>query len=323
MTTNLPSPGSLPRTKGLVRPPHLAVVPDALPSGGQAPVLTAPGGRPAPGGGPPSGAHREDSARAVPSPDAVAVRVQLCFFGRFRFLVDGTAVDDWRSSKSRALFQYLSLHHDRHVPRDTLIAALWANPNAAAPATSLKVAVHSLRATLAASGSRLPFTIVSHEAGYLLQTSGLRIDVEEFDLCYRTGRLLQREGQTAAALAQYARAVELYCGDFLEDSSDEWPVFRRESLKDQYLFIVTELARAAIAEGNYQEGIEHCQRILATDRCREDAYRMLMICHSRLGQRSRVRRWYDLCITTLRSELDCVPSADTESAYQLARAGKA
>ena len=44
---------------------------------------------------------------------------------------------------------------------------------------------------------------------------------------------------------------------------------------------------------------------------------------ARLGQRGRVRRWYDICVRTLRIELDAVPEPETESLYRLALTGKA
>jgi DNA-binding SARP family transcriptional activator len=40
-----------------------------------------------------------------------------------------------------------------------------------------------------------------------------------------------------------------------------------------------------------------------------------MLCHARLGQRGRVRCWYNLCRHTLRSELDIDPEPETVRLY--------
>src|SRR5262249_31233482 len=159
----------------------------------------------------------------------------------------------------------------------------------------------------------IPLTILAHNSSYSLETAQLWLDVEEFEYCYRLGRaLFARDEGNNEALALFDRAAELYCGDFLEEVPDEWPTFRREGLKDQYLYVTPELANAALSTGDYQAGILRSQQILAKDHCREDAYRMLITCHSRLGQRGRVRGWYDLCVHSLQTELDCDPAPETE-----------
>jgi len=253
------------------------------------------------------------------APPSIAVRC----LGAFMVNAAGTRIEEWRSSRARALFQYLVTHRGHPIPRETLIQALWPDPDAAAAGTSLKVAVHVLRRVLGEHGiARGQLDIQAHESGYQLVAPELWIDVEEFEHCYTVGRAREARGQHDQALALFTRAAELYQGDFLEESLDDWPMFRREALKDQYLFVVSRLAQQAEARGDYQEAITRCQQILAKDCCREDAYRLLMLCHARLGQRGRVRRWYELCIHTLQTELDCGPEPETENVYRLALSGK-
>lgn len=257
------------------------------------------------------------SSRAAGAPVAISC------LGPFQFHVNGVLIDNWRSNKARSLFQYMVNHRGRPIPRDTLIQALWPNPNAIAAGTSLKVAVHSLRQTLGqAAVDQTHLAILAHDCGYQLNASHLWNDVEEFDRCYALGRSFETQGSMGRALVLYSRAADLYRGDFLEECTDDWPMFRREALKDQYLFVLTCLAKAAASGGDYQSGIVRCQQLLTKDRCREDAYRLLMICHSRLGQRSRVRTWYELCVQTLRTELDCGPESETERVYRLSLDGK-
>jgi DNA-binding SARP family transcriptional activator len=260
------------------------------------------------------------AAGLAPTADNAAIAVRC--LGTFQLDVDHRPVLSWRSGRARALFQYLVNYHDRPIPRDTLIQALWPDPSAEAPATSLKVAIHALRQTLFQIDGEAPLTVVAQGSTYQLTAPCLWIDVEEFERCCAIGRSLEAQGRTADALALYARAAALYRGDFLVELTDDWPTFRREALKDQYLFVLTALARAAVTAGEYQEGIVRCQQLLAEDRCREDTYRLLMLCHARLGQRSRVRSWYDFCVRTLRDELDCDPEPETERLFRLALAGK-
>lgn len=258
-----------------------------------------------------------------PHADDAKSGVQVSCLGPFRFAVNGLGLDAWRSGKARSLFQYLVTHRGQAIPRDTLISALWPDASVSAPATSLKVAVHALRQTLAqALGEATSLAIVSQGSCYQLNAPGLWLDVEEFEFCYAQGRSHEARDEMTEAIQCYARAAQLYRGDFLEDLLDDWPAFRREALKDRYLFVVGRLAAAAVSIGDYQGAIVWCQQLLAKDCCREDTYRTLMLCHSRLGQRSRVRCWYDLCVRTLRHELDCDPEPETARIARLGMAGK-
>jgi DNA-binding SARP family transcriptional activator len=258
----------------------------------------------------------------TPATDPAAT--QVTFLGPFRLTVGGQPVESWTSGKSRALLQYLLSHRGRALASDTLISALWPDAAAVAPGTSLKVAVHGLRRTFEQIPATKDTVVVQVRDGtYQVCAPTLWVDVEEFGRSYELGRLAETKGDEATALTMYARAAALYRGDFLEELTDEWPKFRREALKDQYLFLLFRLASAAVSSGDYQEGIVRCGQLLARDGCREDAYRLLMICHARLGQRGRVRSWYELCARTLRAELDCGPDEETERVYRLALAGKA
>ncbi|HEY3082181.1 MAG TPA: BTAD domain-containing putative transcriptional regulator [Chloroflexota bacterium] len=264
----------------------------------------------------------DEGRRADPGtgPEPVAV---YCL-GAFRLVVDGAPVDGWRSSKALSLFQYLVTRRQQLVSRETLIQALWDDPNALAAGTSLKVAVHALRQALRGEiGRSAALGVVTSGAGYRLEAARLWVDVDEFERSYALGRGREAEGDTPGALACFSAAAALYRGDFLPDVPDDWAIYRREALRDEYLYVLGRLAHAAADAGDFQEAMDRCQQILAHDPCHEDTYRLLMDCHARLGQRGRVRSWYELCVRRLRAELDCAPEPETERAYRLALAGRA
>jgi DNA-binding SARP family transcriptional activator len=159
---------------------------------------------------------------------------------------------------------------------------------------------------------------VAQESSYQVVAPGLWLDVEEFERCFALGTRLEANRQVPEALAMYERAADLYRGDFLPDSWDEWAIFRREGLKDQYLFILARLADAHMRSGDFDGCIRLCRLLLEQDCCREDTFRMLMLCHGRLGQRGRVKRWFELCVQTLRTALDSDPEPETVRVYQVA-----
>lgn len=245
--------------------------------------------------------------------------VAVYCLGSFQLAVGGAPIDAWRAVKPRALFQYLVSHRGRAVARETLVEALWPDPDTAPAGTALKVVVHRVRKLLGQTARQLE--IHATDEGYRLDGSDLWVDVEEFERSCNVARRHEAAGRAADAAASFARAVDLYRGDFLEDVTDEWVVLRRERLKDQYLLSLARLSDAAFVELDYERCIERCQQILAHDPCREEAYRVLMLCYAYLGQRGRVRRWYEVCVQTLRGELDVDPEPDTNATYQQAMAG--
>ena len=257
---------------------------------------------------------------AAVSPATVVVRC----LGPFEIRVDGAAIDSWRPSKARTLFQYLVTHRDRPIHRDVLIGALWPEADGLSVGSSLKVTVHTLRGALSQmqrhTGEAL--TISSEESGYQLRTSSLWLDVEQFEAAFRLGRAFEAQGQRDAALAAYAQAADCYRGEFLPEAWNDWVLFRRESLKDEYLFVLVRLADAAFQAEDFASCLHYCQMLLGEDHCREDTYRMLMVCHARLGQLGRVRRWYELCVRALAAELDAAPAPETELVLHQALAGK-
>jgi DNA-binding SARP family transcriptional activator len=242
--------------------------------------------------------------------------------GGLEVFVDGVPIASWRSGKARAVFEYLVNHRHRPVPRDTLIQALWPDPDALAASTSLKVAVHALRQIFSEydrAGLSPKLTVVVHEASYQIIAPVIWLDVEEFERCCSRASQLEASGHAEDALTVYESALELYKGEFLPESFDDWVVFRREGLKDQNLLVLAKLAAAKLQAGDYQRCIELCRQLIEQDCCREDTFRMLMVCHALLGQRGRVRRWYDLCVRTLRTTLDTDPEAETLQVYEWAR----
>jgi len=298
------------------------LLPDRVATPGVDPRFERPGWAPLP--------HRRASDVGLDAPleqsqvSDCRPRISVSCLGVFAVEMGNWRFDAWQGRKTRALFQYLVNHRDRPITREALVNALWPEPERVAAHTSLKVSVHTLRQTLAQMQPGEPALVVlGHESGYQLKTMDLWLDVEAFEQVCARARRLESKGQSAEALDWYAQAVQLYGGDFLSECWDDWAVFRREALKDQCLHALGRLAEASLSNREYQACIGYCQQLLEQDRCREDTYRMLMVCHAHLGQRGRVRRWYELCVRTLRGEIGVAPDPETERVYRDALCGEA
>jgi len=250
--------------------------------------------------------------------------VRMSCFGTFELLWDGRRTDPCHSSKALALFVYLANHRNQTMSRDALLDALWPDSAALAPDSSLNVAAHALRQFFVHLGvGHDVLALETHGSGYRLRSRALWLDVDAFVRCRALATRMEKLGRNAEAMAAYTRAADLYQGDFLPEERADWAVFRREALRDQYLSVLARLGELALASDDYSACLLCCERALAHDPYSEHVYRALMLCHARLGQRSRVRCWYERCASTLRTKLNATPQPETERLYERLMRGEA
>jgi DNA-binding SARP family transcriptional activator len=65
--------------------------------------------------------------------------------------------------------------------------------------------------------------------------------------------------------------------------------------------------------------MEYAWRLLSSDPCREDAHRMVMRCHVRLGRRAEALHHYHVCATILRAEFGVAPEEATMALFEQIR----
>jgi DNA-binding SARP family transcriptional activator len=248
------------------------------------------------------------------------MRLRVRCLGRFEVASTWKQVERWQSVKAKAVFQYLTARPREPVIKDVLMETLWPECAPQAANNNLKAAMHGLRRALSQifqEKENFPY-ILFLQGSYMINPDiELWIDVEEFEQHWMFGRRLEREGKSNEAVLEFEQAEALYRGDYLEDEPYEsWTLLRREALKDTYLIILGKLADYSMLAADYESCIIYCQKILAKDPCREDAYRRLMCCYSRLGRRNRALRWYEICRRTIQSELDTTPDPETTALHQ-------
>ena len=75
-------------------------------------------------------------------------QLQLSLLGYFQALVEGTAVTDFPTDKTRALLAYLSVEANRPHRRDSLATLLWPEWDDATARGNLRLSLHRIRQTL-------------------------------------------------------------------------------------------------------------------------------------------------------------------------------
>ncbi len=247
------------------------------------------------------------------------MRLEVRCLGRFEVSSAWNQVERWQSVKAKSVIQYLMTRPRGPVIKDILMETLWPDCDPRAASNNLKAAMHGLRRALGQlfdEKEGFPYVLFI-QGSYLINPEiELWVDVEEFEQHWVLGRRWEREGKEAQAIREFELAETLYRGDYLEDEPYEnWTLLRREALKDIYLIILGKLADHFMGTADYENCIIYCQKILAKDPCREDAYRRLMRGYSRLGQRNRALHWYQICRRTILAELDTDPDRETTALY--------
>ncbi len=237
---------------------------------------------------------------------------------------EGVAATEWRRDKARQLFQLLLTRRQRLLERDQIVDLLWPGLDGETAERDFKVALSTLYRVLEpALPARAPSAYVLREGTLygLRPGADLWLDADQFEQAVRDGDRLARQGDEAF-IERYRVGLALYGGDFLQDYPyDEWASEERERLLGLWLHTADRLAAALAERARWPEVIDVCQAILQRDECWEQAYRLLMLAHARLGNRAQVLRTYQRCVERLREELDVPPSAATVALFEELRVG--
>jgi DNA-binding SARP family transcriptional activator len=199
----------------------------------------------------------------------------------------------------------------------------WRDADPEAARNNLNVAIYGLRQALRVARPDFSHILFEDDHYLLNPTMPIWVDAEEFIRCYEAGRTLEKRAMWAEVVRAYEVAEGLYQGDFLEeDLYEDWPIPRRQALRDNYLVILDRLSRHYLEEERYGTCIHLCRKILAEDDCREDAHRRLMRCYSQQGQRNLALRQYHVCEEILARVLDVPPMQETAALYHSIRRGE-
>jgi PAS domain S-box-containing protein len=253
-------------------------------------------------------------------------RLEVYCLGMLKVRFGDKDLGHWPSRRAKSLFEYLIIKPLTPVSKDVLMELFWPDLKPEAAANNVRLAAHSLKQTLnnlLGCGENFQSIIFSNGGYFINPEIILAIDADAFDQELITGRRFEKEGKISEAIREYEKAEEMYLGDYLENELyTDWTIGRREALKDSYLLVVNKLADYMMSNLDYESCITYCQKIIARDNCREDTYRKLMICHSRLGQRKRALEWYQTCLGNIENQLNSPLEKNTIALFNRLSAGE-
>ncbi len=246
--------------------------------------------------------------------------VWLCLLGGFRLVTRGQPVAIRSGGKTEALLVHLGLAGLRGMPRESLLHTIWPDREPPLAGQALNSLVHSLKNLLGAALRGADPVLPTAGQYRLNEAAGFAVDVARFQALVAEGERLHRDEQLTAATAIYERAAQMYGGDLSAAAGRGGRVaLERERLRATYRRVLIRLADGAFARDAVEASLGHALALLAHDPCREDAHRLVMRCHVRLGERSQAVRHYEAVQQILRAELDAEPEPATTALFEQIR----
>jgi DNA-binding SARP family transcriptional activator len=263
----------------------------------------------APDAGPPPAAP----GPLPPAPPVMSVRL----LGAVDVRLDGCGVEHWHGKVGRTALVYVLLQR-RRVPPDELAGALWPDVPASTARNRLHVALHRLRADLAAVDPR---PVLVNEQGYAVDPRlRLDLDTDRFERHAGEGDDALRDNNPHEALTAYLAALGCYGGELLAgERDDEWALLAREHYRVRLLELLGKAAQLAFDLDQPALTIDLGHRLLALDFCREDLHRLLMRAYAHLGQPQLALRQYQICARQLRLEFGLDPAPATVELFNKVR----
>jgi len=215
----------------------------------------------------------------------------------------------WASAKPRELLLFLLCHPDGRT-REQVGLAFWPEASIEQVRNSFHVTLHRLRKTLGGAH----WVTLSSDQYAVDSRVAVDFDASRFERDATAGLArLRKDGDTTLL----EEALTLYGGDFLEhEVVGDWHLELRDRLRNKYVGPLVALGERHMKRERWADAAEAWRRLVARDELDERAYRGLMTCHARLGERSQVQQLYQRVERVLRKQLETKPAAETVQLYQ-------
>ncbi|MBC5805958.1 MAG: hypothetical protein DLM53_07520 [Candidatus Eremiobacter antarcticus] len=196
------------------------------------------------------------------------------------------------------LAAYLLLHRERDISRNALAFTLWADESEETALAELRRYVYLLNKTLPPRPNGQPWIRAEGDMLRWHFDDAMRLDVADFE-------------RLSADPSTCAEAVEVYAGDLLEDSYDDWVVSYRERLRALYFTDLSALISSHRAARRFSSALLYAARLLAADPWREDIVRITMACQYESGGAAAAIATFDGFAKRLKAELGVEPMPET------------
>ena len=250
-------------------------------------------------------------------------RFRIHLFGRFNVEYGQGALECLGNFKVQELLSYLLIHRNRPRPREALAALLWGDTATDKSKKYLRHALWKLKNALKSRNGGAGEEILVIEDHWVQLNTGSEIwlDVAILEEAFAALKDKPGSGLSTNEKERLQVAVQVYEGELLEGSYQDWCLFERERLQNMYLALLYKLMSYCETHHEYEAGQLYGSRILNYDRASERTHRRLMKIQYMTGDRTAALRQYDRCVVALDEDLGVKPDKRTVELYQKIRSG--
>ena len=227
------------------------------------------------------------------------------------------APDAWTTRRARDIFCYIATQKNRRVPKDVLIEAFWGDEDPAVIEKNFHPTISHIRKALNSNQPLKQNFITFRDGAYQLNPQfTYQIDTEEFVSVIEQAESAKKDKDDGALRLLLERAHELYRGDFLEGSYDDWAEEQRHFYQEQFSRVLNGLAKQAVADKQWTAALKYSGEILGLDPYREDLHRLTLRVLAAQGKPAAVKKHYEDMQKLLKDELGIAPSSETAKLYK-------
>nr|MDQ2999180.1 hypothetical protein [Chloroflexota bacterium] len=200
------------------------------------------------------------------------ITTRIAIFGALEITHDPAVPRRPPTQRVLALLGYLIAHHDVPQARDKLVDLLWPDLPPRQGRRMFSDTLWRARRLLTPPDQvDTSALLIAGDTVAFRPAAAIWVDLIAFE------QALPAPGAaTTGTIDQLRTAVELYRGDFLEDCYDDWALYERERLREQYLSALQRLLAADQAQQAYDLALQSALRLAQADPLREEAHRALM-----------------------------------------------
>jgi DNA-binding SARP family transcriptional activator len=228
------------------------------------------------------------------------------------------------TSKVQELLTYLLLHRRQALAREAIAATLWEDAASAQSKKNLRQALWHLQAVIDERGrtDEPPILVVEPDWVYVNPASGMWLDVAVFEQAVDHTRGIAGHDLDAPRAEALTEAADLYQGDLLEGCYEDWCLFERERLQNEYVAMLDKLMAWYQSLGRYELGLTYGERVLRINRAHERTHRGMMRMRYLDGDRTGAIQQFERCVSALDRELGVEPGTETLALYGQIRADR-
>jgi len=240
-------------------------------------------------------------------PNSIEIRnkpaLTIQCFGGFVVLHNDKAIH-WRTLKTKELFAFLFSNLNNHVPRDTIIEALWADTECKKARVQLHTTVSYLRTTLSTLG--YSEVIQYANGGYILQLKEFQCDAHDLE------HILNDRTETGKIDVERAESfIQNYQGEFMTSLDYPWITSRANFMNNKFTLLLYDLIEHYTAIHDVKKR-EHILLLTVEHNPYSDkTIQQLMRHYIEVDNRAGAVKVYNTFKSTLIADLGILPEQET------------